>query len=730
MLRYTKVRLLQEEKLYSTVILQSVELSKEENDCFLALYTSDYESHKNRNPKPTAGTCRWILEHEKYKHWEDCLDSNLLWISADPGCGKSVLATFLVDELPNRPTKGAENLCYFFFKNDSDEQKSSTYALCAALHQIYTFQPELLKHALPQFTRKGSTILKQYDTLWSIFKATIEDPEADDTIFLIDGLDECEDLSRHKLITSLARYFKDGQAHLTAGPSVKVIITSRPDNAIKGAFQNLAGIRLRGEDETTAISDDVELVIKESIGDMEGSGLPRGLLNDLQDNLIKGADRTFLWTTLTIKLLRDASERGASKQELDEILRSRDIDEVYGRLLKETTSPSNARKMLQIVIAAARPLTLDEMNVAMAIPPENAARANPISTRELFLANANPPRITSLDVLESHLKLSFENFVKSLCGHFLRIINQRIYLVHQTAREYLLKPDSSVEGGADQHHTTILTFTEEESALEMTGENSTLVNRGLLTGVKVTTIAQGPLQHSLTTYGSTRELLDICVSYLYLFAQKHNSNDPLLKGLLDYAANYWTVHFKQLIEFGREDVLSPRYRLLVNPEFGGFETWTSAHISYKLNFPGRMLAPGTAAASDYLREFEAFFGLEESCFIPKEEKAMSEAAFGINNTFQYEDQDSDEVNFGKEKTGGEDEDQDEVDEKKSRITDRFQSYRRLQSWQNQAELGSRTLSVPTRGHSFPVKGDTLLKLNSTKPKECRTGPDRRRSNRV
>jgi NACHT domain len=126
------------------------------------------------------------------------MESSLLWISADAGCGKSVLTKFLIDTQLRQKTERPKNVCYFFFKNDNDEQKSSTYALCAILHQIYTYQPELLKHASLQFARKGPTVTKQFDTLWAIFKATVEDGDANDIICFIDGLD---DVKSHLVIS-------------------------------------------------------------------------------------------------------------------------------------------------------------------------------------------------------------------------------------------------------------------------------------------------------------------------------------------------------------------------------------------------------------------------------------------------------------------------------------------------------------------------------------------------
>jgi hypothetical protein len=72
---------------------------------------------------------------------------------------------------------------------------------------------------------------------------------------------------------------------------------------------------------------------------------------------------------LTIALLKHASEAGSSKEDLDAILQSRDIDAMCARLLN--AQPRELRHvafyMLQIVAAAARRLTLEEMMIVMGL---------------------------------------------------------------------------------------------------------------------------------------------------------------------------------------------------------------------------------------------------------------------------------------------------------------------------------------------------------------------------
>ncbi|OJJ42569.1 hypothetical protein ASPZODRAFT_104980, partial [Penicilliopsis zonata CBS 506.65] len=110
--------------------------------CHQAFKTSTYEQFKNNNPTRIEGTCEWVLKSPQYLNWWKSSCNDLLWISADPGCGKSVLAKSLIDL--DFQTCGLDlSICYFFFK-DNDEQNNLATALCAILHQLFAQQPDLL----------------------------------------------------------------------------------------------------------------------------------------------------------------------------------------------------------------------------------------------------------------------------------------------------------------------------------------------------------------------------------------------------------------------------------------------------------------------------------------------------------------------------------------------------------------------------------------------------------
>lgn len=76
---------------------------------------------------PAEGTCQWALQSTEYIRWLDGKQNDLLWVSADPGCGKSVLARSIIDSHIHTSSPRM-TICYFFFK-DNEAQNSLSTAL-------------------------------------------------------------------------------------------------------------------------------------------------------------------------------------------------------------------------------------------------------------------------------------------------------------------------------------------------------------------------------------------------------------------------------------------------------------------------------------------------------------------------------------------------------------------------------------------------------------------------
>lgn len=349
------------------------------------------------------------------------------------------------------------NICFFIFKYGSTQQEDSVHALSAIIHQICSFQPELLEHAIARqrhFTR-GAPQKKRFEALWDVFQDCIHDKRLKETLCIIDALDECEQATRALLVERLALLF--GETNQKAFP-FKLMVTSRPDNTIKNAFGAINNIRLRGEDEIVPLNNDIQLFVQAKIDRITArSDLPSDLLKGLQKALIEGADFTFLWTSLVIQLLEESSHDGVSRTDLEGILRSRNLDDIYEHLLSNTSHPLKTKKLLYLVIAAERPLTLEELGVAVEVHQDYRGRLRrtlPTETeltarkeRDFCRMDESHPshsfhKLTTLETLKDHIKYPFSNHMRLLCGHFLRIRSDKVYLVHQTARQFLLRDRS------------------------------------------------------------------------------------------------------------------------------------------------------------------------------------------------------------------------------------------------------------------------------------------------
>jgi hypothetical protein len=150
--------------------------NEEESRCYESLRTTDYEFNKDENPDRVPRTCEWFLQHPRYQKWLNEEACSWFWVAADPGCGKSVLSKFLIDDY--KSTRSADIIYYFLFKDDSEETKSGTHALCALLHQVFSQNNALLRHAIPEFRRNRDKISQLFDTLWNIFSRPLRQTSA------------------------------------------------------------------------------------------------------------------------------------------------------------------------------------------------------------------------------------------------------------------------------------------------------------------------------------------------------------------------------------------------------------------------------------------------------------------------------------------------------------------------------------------------------------------------
>ncbi|KAN0081080.1 Ankyrin repeat-containing domain protein [Elaphomyces granulatus] len=501
-----------------------------EIDILKRINKSPYRDRKERNPDRIQGTCEWFVTHKLFRDWHESKSSTMLWVSADPGCGKSVLVKYLVDSI--LPTSESRTTCYFFFKDDFEDQRNVISALCCILHQLFVQKRTLISEKiLEQFEVDGERLVSSFGDLWATLLAVAKDENAGEIVCLLDAIDECEGHGRSQLAQALCKLYRT-----RSNFNLKFLLTSRPYGEIRRGFQpleipGLPVIHLSGESdiEMKKISREIDVFIKARVQDIGGR---LKLRNDEQDLLLQELmhvpNRTYLWVHLTLDLIEsyiDIDKTGIVNATSH---LPKTVYEAYDRILSKT-------------------LTI---------------RGNHRSYSDVDLKSED----------------RFRETIRNICGLFVTIIDSRIYLLHQTAKEFLVQ--NNLEIHPESFHGDL------------------------------------KWRHSLRPADSHRVLTEICIQYL-LFAEFEANpleNDAMLSQynmshvFLDYSAKNWASHVcESYIEV--DDVATQSMLRLCDTSSKRCLTWfriywASTNTDFPKGFTGLMIASyfGLAAVVKHLLE--------------------------------------------------------------------------------------------------------------------------------
>ncbi|KAK4060869.1 uncharacterized protein Triagg1_10561 [Trichoderma aggressivum f. europaeum] len=489
------------------------------------LYKSPYKDRKNRNPQRVQGTCDWFVSHEHFQAWNESSSSCLLWVSADPGCGKSVLVRHLVDSVVQ--STASRTVCYFFFKDDFPDQKNAVSALCCILRQIFLQKPSLLSGAiLKSFNTGGEIFNASFSELWQTFLQVVEDENAGEIVCLLDAIDECEDQSdqgRSQLLKALCALYGTKRSF-----NIKFLITSRPYVEIHRGLQpldipELPVIYLSGEseDEMKKISQEINAYVSARVQDVgQRLQLTQKERSLLLQRLMQVPNRTYLWVYLTLDLI-ESSINITEKMILEATSNIPvTIDEAYERILSRSSDTRQARIIFHVIVAAARPLTVKEMNFAL-------------------VSSQSRQPAPDIDLVPDD---RFRENLRNTCGLCIIIVDSKIYLLHQTVKEFLVK------------RNTTETFKSESDDYEW--------------------------KYSIQPQEAHIILAKICIWHLLAGSQLwHESMSWQWRDtFLDYSAKYWVSHFREM-DSESQSMLTKSILTICDADSFCCKTWFAVHWS-------------------------------------------------------------------------------------------------------------------------------------------------------
>ncbi|GAB1318265.1 hypothetical protein MFIFM68171_08475 [Madurella fahalii] len=340
-------------------------LDKRREEILNRLEVPQYEDPKDQIPYKLDGIGDWFLSHTEFQTWKDSESSRLLWLSAEAGCGKSVLIKHLTETL------SSGTVCYFFFDTGSKDRRSIVSALRHMLSQLFSRDhiPLPSTNQLPPDMNKSGP--GQFDKLWQLLLYTAKRKGVGEIVCLLDAVDECDPQEWVILSEALCRLYKSKDV---ASFKLKFLLTSQPYDRI---YSKLCGLfkksqspasHLRGETEPEKgkISHDIGVFIESRVQDpaLHIGPETRRLLGQ---RLLSSAHRTYLRAHHTLKSIEKGGKINRDRVMTVTSQLTDELRNAYTKILNKSGDVAKANRVLQIVVAAAEPLTVAEMASALAI---------------------------------------------------------------------------------------------------------------------------------------------------------------------------------------------------------------------------------------------------------------------------------------------------------------------------------------------------------------------------
>lgn len=427
------------EQLAEGVKFQATQLA---HQCMKDLYLTDPELDKMRIEESKGdllpGAYRWVLKDSSFRQWRDGSGSQLLWVKGGPGKGKTMLLCGIIDEL--RPAVQLTDVssdtvvAHFFCQATDARLNRASGVLRGLIYMLAKKQPSLVSHIQKHHQDAGQKLFEDHNA-WFALQGILQDvlhnlaPNTT-TYLVIDALDECEE--------DLPQLLKFIVSNSTI-PSVKWIVSSRKLLEISEGFARLEGNALLSLDiGNCSPSDAIDHYIQEKVRQLTKlKDYDQVLADSVREHCSRNADGTFLWVSLVCKSLEAIYWNGDVPKALNSFPLS--LDALYERMFshigrsQSTYVVELCHRILSIATVVYSPVSLDELRAISRV-------------RDIRRA---------ID----------------LCGSFLTVRDNTVYLIHQSAKDFLTDPEKCAyclifPQGLEETHSTIFQWSKE--AMEAT----------------------------------------------------------------------------------------------------------------------------------------------------------------------------------------------------------------------------------------------------------------------
>ncbi|EMR87314.1 putative nacht domain protein [Botrytis cinerea BcDW1] len=273
--------------------------------------------HKKRHDK----TCEWMAREHQFKNWmENNTEDPCLWLHGKPGSGKSVICSYIIQTLIERP---GLTTCYYYCDSRSSGNVCQQILKTVAV-QLLRQHHEISTLVANEFVYRGvDCTMTQLRTLVPQLLQTVAS-----TRIVVDGLDECSKEDQKVILKELRS--------ICIGPALqcKILFSSRKEAHIRQKLLKQPHIALDSRQE---VNQDIQSYLKYKVSKLDTSD--QDLLSRIENTLMEKANGMFLWVRLVLGELKFCYSDEALEKTVMSLPKG--LKAAYGRILDRIMDPSN-----------------------------------------------------------------------------------------------------------------------------------------------------------------------------------------------------------------------------------------------------------------------------------------------------------------------------------------------------------------------------------------------------
>ncbi|KAL3473862.1 NACHT and TPR domain protein [Aspergillus californicus] len=322
------------------------------------------DCYDNINKARIPGTGDWVRNEDIFNGWVDKA-TPIIFISGNPGAGKSYLSTNIISFLCNRYpqhvlTTSLVSVGYFFFKDNNPETRSFHQALRDVAFQISKNDPVYQKYLS---TIGDYANISNLESAWRLLfrEYFLQKPKNESIVYiLLDAVDEAFGEER-EIFISLAKDLYD-----VSNCRLRLALVGRPhisDQLLEGLEVEAPTIHVTRRKNSSDIGSYIQASIKKSAVLRRVSA---GLRQEITEKLYNGADGMFLWVNLMLQELVKKRNESSMRRVLEHPPSG--LKEIMRHVLSSLSASCNEEELEyfnEIVIwitMSKQPLTLAQLD--------------------------------------------------------------------------------------------------------------------------------------------------------------------------------------------------------------------------------------------------------------------------------------------------------------------------------------------------------------------------------